>query len=184
MHRFRTYGLGTGCAVFLFLGSCSTPPARSTRFVMRQTSASSTDVAFEASEQALLELNYVVASSNKTVGLLKTRPILGGTPDRPPTRASRVSSANELRSVAEIRVETQAEEVLVYCRVLVQEQTNQAHRAFARDQYGRDTPTETAIDMEAGATAEQNSVWRTIGQDASAERRILSAITRRIDEGA
>ncbi len=65
------------------------------------------------------------------------------------------------------------------CRVLIQEQTTQAHRLFERDHRGYDTPTDTPIEREAATTVRQNTVWRTNRRDRRSERAILEAVTSR-----
>ena len=82
-----------------------------------------------------------------------------------------------MRRIVEVRVADSGGAGKVFCRVLIQEQTTQAYRMFASDRSGSDAPGEyTPINRDAATTAEQNTVWRTVRRDKSAERQILDAI--------
>ena len=89
---------------------------------------------------------------------------------------TRLRPSSRLRRLATVRVGQGAGVVNVYARVALQEQTTEAHRMFQRDHAISDIPGDTPIDREAATTSEQNTVWRTIGRDRAAERRILEAI--------
>ncbi len=79
--------------------------------------------------------------------------------------------------MVEVRVADSGGAARVFCRVLIQEQTTQGHRMFASDRSGSDTPGDyTAINRDAATTTEQNTVWRTLRRDKSAERQILDMI--------
>jgi hypothetical protein len=73
-------------------------------------------------------------------------------------------------------------DVNVYCKVVVQEQTTETHRMFAQDSTLSDVPHDTAIDRDAATTTQQNTVWRTVQRDKAAERRILEAVLERAGE--
>jgi len=130
----------------------------------------------DAAERALIELGYQIARRDPAEGVLTTQPIEAPS-DLATNRPTNWSSRGKARRIAEVRVHSDGGETRYYCRVMIQEQAAQGHRMFAADRAPTDTPGDyTAINRDAATTSEQNTVWRTMRRDKSAERRILDAI--------
>jgi hypothetical protein len=180
MKRLRVV-MAAGIAVILGLGAaCTSSRPRAVNSAVHRYEAVDQGVVFDASVTALSDLGYILDRQDRVTGLLTTRPILDLPEDRRARRRGQLSSTGRTRRIAKVRVEPTTETVNVYCRVLVQEQTTQAHRWLADDYSGSDTPTATPIERDAATTRQQNTVWQTIRRDKSAERRILAAIGKKV----
>ena len=158
------------------LGACTASRPTAINFSVRHLHNVERTEVLDAAEVALTNLGYSIAERDTTAGILTTRPIFDVRGDQPARRGLGISSPGRTRRVAEVRVVPAADSLGVYCRVVVQEQTTQAHRLLARDGLGSDTPTDTPIEREAAATRRQNTVWQTFRRDKVAERRILTSI--------
>ena len=133
-------------------------------------------VLLDTAEAALIGLGYRIERRDAVEGILTTQPVEAQA-GLDHTRPTSLSSRGKTRRMVEVRVADSGGATKVFCRVLIQEQTTQAHRMFAADRSGSDTPGDfTAINRDAATTTEQNTVWRTLRRDRSAERQILDAI--------
>lgn len=173
----------TLCGVSLIMiGSCVTADPTPVRFAVRHVADGNTDALFAAAEAVVTDLGYEIARRDVAGGLLVSQAPYRGSAD-PTHRTSRLSSRARVRRLAEIRIKETPEAVKVFCKVAIQEQTTRAHRMFAVTQAGDDRPGDTAIDRDAATTIEQNTVWRTVRRDKSAERAILEALVNRGTRG-
>ena len=169
-----------GWAVALVLtASCTSPGPSPLDYGVRQVQQRDRRAVFDAVEVALVDLGHRIERRDPAAGVLVTQPVEGGASEEPARRGVGLSSRGRTRRVTEVRVEETAEAMKVYCKVLMQEQATQAHRMFAFEQSGSDTPGQSAIDRDAATTSEQNTVWRTLRRDKAAERDILAAIVQR-----
>ena len=160
----------------LLIGGCVSARMSPLNYGVRHLQGDDSAAAFAAAHTALIDLGYKIDRSDPTTGVIKTEPILT-TPSAARTSVgTRLRPSSRLRRLATVRVGQGAGVVNVYARVALQEQTTEAHRMFQRDHAISDIPGDTPIDREAATTSEQNTVWRTIGRDRAAERRILEAI--------
>ena len=162
-------------------GACALSGPHTVNAALRRFEAVNQPAVFAATATALVDLGYVLERQDEGAGILTTRPILDSPEDHRERRPGRLSSVGATRRIAEVRLAQTAETISIYCRVIVQEQTTQAHRFLAGDYQGLDTPTTTAIERDAATTRQQNTVWRTIRRDKAAERRILSAVDERLN---
>ena len=137
---------------------------------------------FNAARSALTDLGYGIDRADPVAGVIEAQPIRKTSATETARTGIRLSSRTHLRQVAYLHVTRGAEIVNVYCKVVLQEQTTEAHRMFRHDHQVSDTPGDTPIDREAATTTEQNTVWQTIRRDKAAERRILEAVLDRADE--
>jgi hypothetical protein len=176
--RFPHASFTALCAV-LMAGGCAAPGPSHSRHAFMHLASTHRAAVFSAAELALVELEYRIDRRDVGQGLLIgiTMSELGG--GQITDRRARLSSGANVRRMAEVRIEQDGDAVSVYCKVIVQEQTTQAHRLFAHDRTEYDTPNSTPIEREAGTTTRQNTVWRTIRRDRASERKILAAITAR-----
>ena len=130
----------------------------------------------DTAEAALIGLGYRIERRDAGESVITTHPIetQAGLDN---TRPASLSSHGKTRRTVEVRVADGGGATKVFCRVVIQEQTTQAYRMFASDRSGSDAPGDfTAINRDAATTTEQNTVWRTLRRDKSAERQILDAI--------
>ena len=161
-------------------GACASSRPRTVNAALRRFEGVDQPAVFAAAATALADMGYDLDQQDEATGVLTTRPILDLPQDHRGRRPARLSSTGQTRRIAKVCVGQTAETINVYCRVLVQEQTTQAHRFLAGDSEGIDTPTATAIERDAATTRQQNTVWRTIRRDKAAERRILSVVDERL----
>ena len=146
-------------------------------YATRQVRGGHWTALLDAGEAALIDAGSRLERRDTAAGLITSMPIMGLAEDRAEVRRAQLSSAGDTRRVAEVRLQRIADVVSVRCKVLIQEQTTQAHRLFELDHSGYDTPTDTPIEREAATTVRQNTVWRTVRRDRRSERAILEAIT-------
>ena len=166
-----------GLAVVLpGLGACAASRPTAVNFAVRHLRNVERSKVLDAAEVALSDLGYRIDQRNAAMGIVTTHPIFDVRGDEPARRGLRISSPGRTRRLAEVRVVPAADALGVYCRVIVQEQTTQAHRLLAQDGVGADTPSDTPIEREAATTRRQNTVWQTFRRDKAAERCILASI--------
>ena len=153
-------------------------------YTVRHVQQRERSAALDAAEAALVELGYQIERRDAVESVITTQPVESHA-GLDTTRGASLSSRPKTRRIVEVRVHDEGGATKVYCKVLIQEQTTQAHRMFASDRSGSDTPGDyTAINRDAATTAEQNSAWRTLRRDKSTERNILNAITERMGGAA
>ena len=166
-------------ALLLLLSSCAAPLPTPMDYTVRHMQQRDRNAALDAAEAALIDLGYKIEQRDPAEGVITTQPVVAQT-GLDSTRPASLSSRGNARRIVEVRVQIEGGVTKVFCKVLIQEQTTQAHRMFAADRTGSDTPGDyTAINRDAATTNEQNTVWRTLRRDKSAERDILKAVTGR-----
>ncbi len=164
-------------ALLLFLCSCAAPSPTPMDYTVRHVQERERSAALDAAEAALIDLGYQIERRDPAEGVITTQPVEAQA-GLDSTRPVRLSSRGKTRRTVEIRIQNDGDATKVYCKVLIQEQTTQAHRMFSSDRSGSDTPGDyTPINRDAATTTEQNTVWRTVRRDKFAERNILNAIT-------
>lgn len=164
-------------AVLTALSGCVASGPVALRYSVR-TAAGELDRAWEASAATLSALGYQVDDRDRHSGVLtaesidkKTVGVSTGARGRPPVL---------IRRRVELRVKPVSAGVKVFCKVVVQHQTTEAHRWLAFDRTSSDMPGRTPIERDAATTIEQNTVWETVRRDKATERAILSAILERM----
>ena len=168
-----------GSAWLLLLTSCAAPAPTPMDYTVRHVQQRDRSAALDDAEAALIELGYKIERRDPAEGVITTQPVEAQA-GLDSTRPASLSSRGEARRIVEVRVQNDGGVTKVFCKVLIQEQTTQAHRMFASDRSGSDTPGDfTPINRDAATTTEQNTVWRTLRRDKSVERDILNAITNR-----
>lgn len=165
-------------AALTVLSGCAASGPVALRFTVRTASSSELDHAWEASAATLNALGYQVDDRDRSSGVLiaessekKTVSASSGARGRSPVL---------MRRRVELRVKPLSAGVKMFCQVVIQHQTTEAHRWLAFDRTSSDMPGRTPIERDAATTIEQNTVWETIRRDKVAERAILSAILDRI----
>ncbi len=162
--------------LLLLLSSCAAPAPTPMDYSVGQGQPGDRTALLDTAEAALIGLGYRIERRDAGEGVLTTQPVEAQA-GLDTTRRASLSSRGKTRRMVEVRVADSGGATKVFCRVLIQEQTTQAHRMFAADRSGSDTPGDfTAINRDAATTTEQNTVWRTLRRDKSAEREILDAI--------
>jgi len=165
--------------LLLLLTSCAAPSPTPMDYTVGHVQPLNRKAALDATEATVVDLGYKIERSDPVVGVVITQPI-EAQPGLDSTRPASLSTRPKARRTVEVRVQNDGDVTKVFCKVLIQEQTTQAHRMFASDRSGSDTPGDnTAINRDAATTTEQNTIWRTLRRDKSTERNILNAITER-----
>ena len=152
---------------------CASRDARPGDYAVRTVPTAEEGDLLAGAESALVGLNYSIAKRDAARGIITTNPV-------PVARDSEhsIRVENPLRKLAEVRIVGSGDTVKVHCKVIIQEQATENYRLLVHERGGDDVPGHhTAIDRDAATTPEQNSVWRTIRRDRSAEREILDRIT-------
>ncbi len=175
-------------AVLLLTGGCVSSGLSPLNYGVRHVQGGELSAVFDAALAALISTGYGIAHADAATGVIITQPIPTVLHDERIRAGARLSTRGGLRRVARIHVmqgppdeSGGATAVAVYCKVVVQEQTTEAHRMFRQEHRASDIPADTPIDREAATTIRQNTVWRTIRRDKAAERRILQAILEQTD---
>lgn len=164
----------------MLLTSCTAPSPTPVDYTVGHVQPLERGAAFDAAEGALLDLGYQVERRDPAEGVITTQPVEAQA-GLDSTRPASLSTRGKARRIVEVRVHNDDGVTKFFCKVLIQEQTTQAYRMFASDRSGSDTPGDfTPINRDAATTTEQNTVWRTVRRDKSAERGIVNAITERI----
>ncbi len=173
MDRHTARQIGLLCLGCVGVVGCAGPAPTTRNYSVRHVELRDLGVLYDVVEAALVELGYRIDASNRASGVVSALSASGPVRRR---GAPRVSARRPGRTVARLHVEQAPEAIKIYCKVLVQEQVSEAHRMFARDVAGTDTPGETPIERDAATTTKQNTVWRTLRRDTAAERTLLSRI--------
>jgi len=136
-------------------------------------------MALDAAEASLIDLGYMIERRDLAEGVITTQPVEAQA-GLDSIYSSRLSSQGKTRRIVEVRVQKDDGITKIFCKVIIQEQTTQEHRMFDSDRSGSDSPGDsTAINRDAATTAAQNTVWRTLRRDKTAEREVLAIITER-----
>lgn len=152
---------------------CVSRDAQPAHYTVRTAPSADRGASLDAAEATLVGLGYTIAKRDTAGGIIVSQPIAIEGPVERSMRAD-----NPLRKVAEVRVIGSGESLKWHCKVVVEEQSAESYRLLAFERGGDDLPGhQTAIDRDAATTAEQNSVWRTIRRDRSAEREILDRLS-------
>lgn len=165
-------------AVLAVLSGCAASGSVALRYSVRTASSGDLDRAWEASAATLNALGYQVDDRDRRSGVL-----IAESSEKKTVSASssaRGRSPVLIRRRVELRVKPVLAGVKMFCQVVIQHQTTEAHRWLAFDRTSSDMPGRTPIERDAATTIEQNTVWETIRRDKVTERAILSAILDRI----
>jgi len=166
--------------VLLLVAGCRSSGPSAVSYSVARFEGGALDHLLDFAEVSLLEDGFTIGERDEGKGLLITRPKPVDRPGAPAVGRATLSSRGEQRRVAEIWLQRTNTSAAVYCRVVVEEQTTQAHRLFVNRQDATDRPVYTAIDQDAATSRSQNTVWETVSRDRGAERRLLSAIQSRV----
>ena len=167
-----------GFALTFLAGGCAASRVSPSQFASRQVPGASRSNLFTAARQTLVKLGYRLDQVDAIAGVITAEPTDAELQERTAQTRATLSTPGRERRVVDIRLIEGADGPRVHCRVSIQLLTTEAHRMFRHDRPGTDIPHETAIDLDAAANAAQNSVWKTVRRDKSAERQILDAIVR------
>ena len=164
----------------VLVGGCATPGPVTLDYTTRQILPRDRSAVVDAAEAALVSLGYRIEQNDVPRGVIMGRQVDGVPLEGRAHPGVGLRSTAGGRRIAELRLHETADAVRIYCRVNVQEQATQAHRLFVFDRSGGgDAPSETPIERDAATTTEQNTLWRTVGRDRTAERAILAAVIER-----
>lgn len=171
--------VATLAAMTLFVTGCATTPAAPLRYGVRRIQGAERSAMFASAQQVLVDLGYPLDRVDAASGVITTR----ATQVEPGTllqrQRSRLSSPGRGRRIAEVRVVQGDSGIDVFCQVVIQRLTTEAHRMFEYESPDSDVPNQTAIERDAATNIEQNTVWQTIRRDRGAELRILDGIAKR-----
>ncbi len=170
-----------GKHIWLFIscfcvGGCVSPRLSPLNYTVKHVQGRKRAAVFAAAEAALKELSYEIYNADPAKGTINALPISATAAEKETRAGSGPGSQTRLRRAVYVRLTQSAAVVNVYCKVVVQEQTTEAHRMFRHDHRVSDIPDDTPIDRDAATTKEQNTVWRTIRRDKATERAILEAV--------
>jgi len=169
------------CLSFVVVGGCASPGPSPLSFDVQHFPGADSAATFERAEIALINLGYRIDKRDRAGGIITTKPIAGSARDEPRRRTVSLSGPRATRRICEVLITDDDGGVGVYCRMIVQELSTEAHRLSARDHGISDTPGQTPIDREGATTDSQNQVWRTIRRDKTTEQEILAAIAALAD---
>lgn len=126
-------------------------------------------------EAAMVKAGFQIEKRDMAAGVVTSLPHEGMLDDHDASGARR--TRGRTRRVAEVQLQDQGDTVRVYCKVLVQQLASGAYGLYAQERATTDSPGEyTAIQRDAATTEKQNTVWRTVRRDKTAERAILDQI--------
>jgi hypothetical protein len=163
----------TSFVLILASVGCAGRDSRPINYAVREAPSADRSASLDAAEATLVSLGYTVARRDTAGGVLITQPIaIEG------AAGHTVRADNPVRRIAEVRLTDSDTGPKIHCKVIVQEQATESYRTLAFERGGDDLPGhQTAIDRDAGTTAEQNTAWRTLRRDKAAEREILDRLT-------
>ena len=164
--------------VLAALSGCVASGSIALRYSVRTASSGELDRAWEASAATLNALGYQVDERDRHSGVLTAESREKKTISA--SNSARGRSPVLIRRRVELRVKPLSTGVKMFCQVVIQHQTTEAHRWLAFDRTSSDMPGRTPIERDAATTIEQNTVWETVRRDKVAERAILSAILNRM----
>ena len=178
----RTNGIAVVISVLALAASgCNAPAPPQAGMNLIWLEGVSEFEAFETTRSVLREFDFQIEADDVGAGYLRTFPteqtIRGGT-----GRISEVivQTPNRIRRVAEAYVSAKPGGAQVRLAVKRQRLDTTTHRAFDRERGADDIPSETAIDLDTGSTAEQYETWTPIGRDRALETSIRNALEERL----
>jgi hypothetical protein len=183
MVRTRSRKLLWSSAVLLCVGACASSGLSPLLYGVRHVRGGDPAAVFEAARAALIHAGYRIDRADADAGVITTLPITVSSRGEGVRIDHRLTSHGAVRRLAQIYITRSSPaqaappgDVSVYCKVVVQEQTTEAHRMFRHEHRASDIPGDTPIDREAATTMQQNTVWQTIHRDKAAERHILEEV--------
>lgn len=175
-------GFAIACCLSVVTTACTSPGPTALSYTVRLVHGEDIGVLLDTAELALREQDYTIATRDDTLGTLIAYPLQTSGASGSIRYKGRLIPAHRLRRVAEIMLRPGSQTTSIFCRIVVQDQITETHRMFSLDRSGRDVPNTTPIERDAATTTEQNTVWRTLQRDKSAERAVLEAILLRTEE--
>ena len=160
----------------VYLGGCAASGPSTANFSVRHLPDADVSQAFGDAEAVLLGQGYALERRDPASGMLVTHPIETAYRERYGNQARRLGTEGRLRRFAAMHTSEAPGGVNVFCRVTIQEQSTQVYRFLAESNRAGSSEESTAIDRDAGTTARQNSVWRNVDRDRTAERALLEAV--------
>lgn len=95
-------------------------------------------------------------------------------------RDETVGTRSRVRRRAAVRISRHPPGIIAECVVKRERLDTAEARAFAQQRSFSEAPTDTPIQGEAGASAEQSQVWTDIGRDRKLEREVLDVMRGRL----
>ena len=166
----------------LAIVSCEAPGPTPLDYGVRSVPKQDRAAMLDTIEAAMVRAGFHVEKRDSVTGVVTSLPHEGKLDD--PDAADARRSRGRTRRVAEVQFQDSGDPVRVYCRVLVQELATGAYGLYAQERTTTDSPGEyTPINRDAATTEKQNTVWRTVRRDKTAERAILDQIRGSREDG-
>lgn len=172
----RQLGRALIVVALVFCGACVSSLPSASSFSVRRAIVPDADSVYQVASAILKDHGYRLDHAHKQADRITTHPI----EYRLEKSSRRFGTAKVGRRLAEIRMHHDDDETTLFCRVILQRQTTEAHRFFALDGGGDDRPQRTPIEREAATAHSQNTVWQTVGRDLPQERAILADVLARV----
>jgi hypothetical protein len=169
-------------AMTLVCSGCQSAAPTTKNYSYLRMPSCSREAAFTAARQAMGE-RYRIARGDLGEGVITSVPEESDEPGSSGQVGDVVGAPRRLRTTAQTRVSGSGNSAEVWCKVLVERYETDERNLFVRDLAMADAPTHTPAERDAGATPEQNAVWRTDRRDKVAERDILRAVHEIVERG-
>ena len=159
-------------AMLAVLSGCAASGPVALRFTVRTASSTELDRAWEASAATLNALGYQVDDRDRSRGVLTAK----SSEDKrvSASNSARGRSPMRIRRRVELRVKPVSAGVKMFCQVVIQHQTTEAHRWLAFDRTSSALPGRTPIARDSATTLAQNTRRHTARRATAAYRARLA----------
>lgn len=171
----RPMALAVMMTTVLACGGCQSAAPTTRNYSYLRLPSHSKEEAFNAARQAMGE-RYRIDRIDPGEGVITSVPAETDEPGSSGQVGDVVGAPRRVRTSAQTRVSGTDTASEVWCKVVIERYETDERNLFVRDLAMADAPTHTPAERDAGATPEQNAVWRTDRRDKVAERDILRAV--------
>lgn len=132
-----------------------------------------------AARATMREYFRIEVADSKT-GLIRSVPTARPFSSEPGASVRRFSSPEQVRRIAEIRIESRGDSIRARCSVVIQRNEAAARRAFASQSSSDDLPGRTPLEETQGMDDDRHRIWTTKGYDHKLEQEMLAALSERV----
>lgn len=135
--------------------------------------------AFEAARGIIGE-SFQITEADREAGVIRAVTTGKSPTPRESILPPWISSPHEIRSLAEVDIESRETGVWVSCRVLTQRRLDTSSRLYLLNFSAEDLPNQTPLEESAGLSGGYWTTWATIGRDRHLESAILVALREQL----
>jgi len=166
-------------ALLLLACGCAADGSSAQSYSKRRIEAFAYREVYDAAEATMREY-FRIAQADSRSGVIRSVPVEERTSEVTGPLGQTLSTPRPQRRIAEMRLESQGDAVLLRCGVILQRPERVDHVGYAHRHSSEDTPNQTPLKESQGLDIERDAVWSTTGYDRRLENEMLAAVAERL----